>query len=169
MPQRPSIRRNFFAAFAFVLVVLGGILAATWKSADVFLGEAGLVAESQETLGLGEKSMRYIMEMENARRGFIMTGNERLMHDYESARVEALDALSALRSKTAGRPDQTVRITRLEALLARIIESEKREIEERRKNPPKEGSPFLVRSKVDEILPELRSVHFDLEHTERAN
>ena len=144
LPKRPSIRRQFFAPLGFLLAMLGVILLVTWKSADVFLRTAGLVAESRETREMAEKAMRHILEMQHARRGFMMSGNEALMQEYDRAGVEVADAFRDLRGRLAGRPDQKVRIDLMELLVKRMVEAEKPEIAERRKGPLKDGSPLIV-------------------------
>ena len=169
LPYRPSIRRRFFAAFGFALVMLAGILFVTWKSADVFLDTAELVGKSRETLAISEKAMRYIWEMEVARRDFLARGDDALMQEYNRARMEVVDAFRTLREMLAGRPDQIVRITRLQSAVARIVELEMQQFDERRTGPPpKEAARAAGLAKVDELLTEVRTVHFDLEHVERV-
>ena len=169
MPKRPSIRRRFLAAFLFVLVVLAGILFVTWKSVGIFLSATELVSQSRETLELSEKAMRHIMEAENAHRGFIMTGNESYAQDYERAQGETIEAFRSLRVRAADRPEQTVRLDRMLRLLNRIAGTEKAQIEKRRTGVPKEISPPPVPAKLDEILTELRMVHFDFQLAERLH
>ena len=168
LPNHPSFRRRFFAAFGFVLAMLTGIFFVTWKTTDVFLKTTDLVGNSRETLAGSEKAMRYVWEMEVARRDFLAGGGELPLQDYDRARMEVEDAFRTLREKVAGRPDQTVRIARLESLVSRIVELERKPIEERRKGPPKDGARPVALPKVDELMVELRAVHFDLEHVERV-
>ncbi len=164
MPNRPSIRRRFFAAFVFGLVMLAVILFASWKSTKEFMAAANLVAESRETLELTEKAMRHITEMESVRRAFLMSGSENWMLEYERARTDMNDAFRSLRTRLSSQPDQIVKIERMGSLLRRITDADKQAMEARRKSvgPPPASSP-----KTDAAMTELRQVHFDLQLTER--
>ena len=168
MPNRPSFRRTFFAALGFVLTMLAGALFVTWKSTELFLGTAEIVGQSRETLAISEKAMRNILEMEVARRDFLVSGSEAAMQVYERARAEVGEDFRALREQLSGRLDQVVKLNRLDSLLSRIVESDSRQFEERRKAPPKDGARVLDRPKADELLAELREVHFNLQLTERV-
>ena len=168
LPKRRSTRRKFLVGFVVALVALAAVLFATWKSADEFLITSALVARNRETLELAERSMKNIAEMESMRRGFLLTGSESLMPAYEKARIELADALQVLKEKTLDRPDQSVRIDRMERLSSRIAEIQKREIEARRPAGVREGAAIFAGSGIEEILAELRSVHFDFEHGERV-
>ena len=153
LPYRPSIRRRFFAAFGFALVMLAGIFFITWKSAEVFLDTGELVGKSRETLAISEKAMRYIWEMEVARRDFLARGDDVLMQDYNRARMEVVDAFHTLREMFAGRPDQIVRITRLQSAVTRIVELEMQQMDERRAGPPpKDGARAAAPARVDALL-----------------
>ena len=153
---------------AIALAILSAIVFITWKSADVFLTTAGLVAKGRGTLELAERLMRHIMEMESARRGFMMSGNQTLAQEYERAHNDAIESIASLRLETADRLDQTVRVNRIDVLLQRVVEIETREIAERRKSPPKSGPPLTAQSSADDLIPEIREIHFDLEHNERV-
>jgi PAS domain S-box-containing protein len=168
MPKRPSTRRTFFVGFALVLLILATILFVTWKSAEIFLNTSALVAQSRETLELGEKAMRHIMEMESARRGYLITDSETLIREYDKARADLADAFHSLKEKTADRPDQSVRIDRMNLLVSRIIEIGKLEIETRRAGSLQEGAALFEESNINEIMSELHTVHFDFEHVERV-
>ena len=76
LPKHPSTRRTFLAGFVLFLAALAALLFVTWKSAETLLSTSDLVGQSRETLELGERAMKHIVEMESARRGHLITGGE---------------------------------------------------------------------------------------------
>ena len=165
-PKAPSIRRRVLVGFGLVLAILAAILFVTWKSTDIFLSTARLVAESRETLELGEELMRHVMEMESARRGFIISGEKGPLEDYEKARGEIVFTFRALMEKTADRPEQKVRIVHLDLLVSRLIEMEKQEIAARKSAGFKEAAALFAQAKTDEIMDEMRLVLLNFETSE---
>ena len=168
LPKRPSTRRSFLVGFALVLIVLAAILFAMWKSAETFLRTSDLVGQSRETLELGERAMKHIVEMENARRGYLITGGENTKQEYEKARSDLADAFRSLKENTADRPEQFVRVDRMILLVSRIAEIGKRQFEVRRAGGLKEGAALFAGPGTGEVMAELRGVHFDFDHTERV-
>ncbi len=165
-PKPPSIRRRVLAGFGSVLVILAAILVVTWISTDTFLTTAKLVAESRETLEFAEKLMRHIMEMESAHRGFIIVGDKSAQDDFQRAQADISYTFRTLKEKTEDRPEQRVRVDRLELLVSRIMEVEKQEIAARQAGGFKDAAALFAQSKTDAIMQEVRGVVLDFETTE---
>ncbi len=166
MPKPPSIRRRVLAGFGSVLLILAAILFVTWKSTDTFLNTARLVAESRETLELAEKLMRHVMEMESAHRGFIITGEKAVLEDYRKAQGDISYTFRVLKEKTADRPEQRVRVERLELLVSRIMDVEKQESAARQAGGFKDAAALFAQSKTDGNMQELSGVVLEFETNE---
>jgi PAS domain S-box-containing protein len=168
-PQGLSIRRKVVLGFGFVLAMLATIAFITLKSTRAFQNTAELVAESRETLEIGEQLMRRIMEMESARRGFLITGDERVLSDeYEPAQLQVAYAFDTLKRMTAKDPAQSVRVDRLKLLLARIVAAAAEEIEARQTGGAEAAEALFAQGKTEAMMAEVREVAFDFEHAERV-
>ncbi len=166
--KRFSIRRKVVLGFGFVLVMLGVIGFITWNSTIAFQENAAEVARSRETLEVGEQLMRHLMEMESARRSFIITGNEPVLRSYELAQAGLFDSFNTLKKMTMNVPAQAVRLDRLKLLISRIIAIEGQEIEARRSGGFPAAAAQFSKSKTDEVMAEIGEVIFVFEHTERV-
>ena len=167
-PTLPSTRRSFVVGFTLGLIVLAAVLFATWKSAQTLLSTSELVGKSRETLELGERAMKHVMEMESARRGYLLAGGENAKQEYEKARSDLADAFRSLKENTADRPGQFVQIDRMILLVSRIAEIHRREFEARRSGGSKEGAALFAAAGAGELMAELHGVHFDFDHAERV-
>ena len=167
-PSRLSIRRKVVLGSAFVFAMLGIIAFITWKSTRAYQWNAEQITKSREVLENGEQLMRHIMEMESARRGFLINGDSRARHEHRQARAEIADTLQQLKEMTEDSPAQSVRIDRFRGLIMRLIAVHEKEAEARRTGGEKSAPAFSAQPEVEAIVRELREVMFAFEHTERV-
>ena len=74
-----SIRRKVVLGFGVVLAMLGVIALVSYRSTLSFIKNAEWVQHTREVMEITERTQRYVMEMEAGRRGFLITGDEKLL------------------------------------------------------------------------------------------
>src|SRR4030095_16567289 len=132
----PKIEKKLFtrgkAFFGIGLAMMIGISIIAWNSTRRFLRTAERVAHSREILELEEKVLRFLMEMESARRGYLVTGNERNLRDYEQAQTQMTENYLHLRTQVSDDADTQMRVDKLRSLLNDSFRKQRMEIEARR-------------------------------------
>src|SRR5678815_4607888 len=126
--RRISIRRKLVFGFGFALLMLALIALITWRSTRGFLSTAELVARSRETLETGERALRHLTEMERDRRGFLISGQDDHLRDYEEAQSQLVGDFTLLERLTTESPEQRLRIRRMKHLVLRTIALQRAEI-----------------------------------------
>ncbi|KAB7765976.1 diguanylate cyclase [Xanthomonas maliensis] len=111
-----SRRRNqlalLFAGLIFVVIGVGIFVGARRSVAD-----AALVAHTHEVIGRVDEIQASLLDAESAQRGYLLTGNEAYLQDYQSS-VERLPLLlDKLRGKIADNPAQERHLDQLQRLV----------------------------------------------------
>src|SRR5580700_9344802 len=72
-PWRRTILPKALFGFAMVLAMLGAIALVSYRSTLAFIHSANGAAHTHELIDLDEGALRHLADMENARRGFLLT------------------------------------------------------------------------------------------------
>ena len=131
-PWRRTLLPKALLGFGMVLAMLGAIALVSYRSTLAFIHSAGGAAQTHEVIGLEERLQRHLADMESARRGFLLTGNESFHRDWQTARASTLEDIRALRPSADDTPQQHVRIARVERLVAHSISLQQTELNMRR-------------------------------------
>ncbi|KHL56909.1 diguanylate cyclase [Xanthomonas cannabis] len=111
-----SRRRNqlalIFSALIFIVIGVGIFVGARRSLAD-----AALVSHTHEVIGRVDEIQARLLDAESAQRGFLLTGNDAYLLDYQTS-VERLPILLGnLRRLIADNPSQEQHLTQLQALV----------------------------------------------------
>ena len=136
-PQRLSIRRKVMFGFGFVLLMVIVIAVLTWGSTSAFLENAELLARSHDRLSATANAFRHHLEMENARRAFQLTGEDRYAARFDEARKQTEESLSKLQRLGSELSTETEETLRVVELITRSIRVQTEEVAARRKAPPR--------------------------------
>jgi len=115
-----------------VLAMLGAISLVSYRSTLAFIHSAYGAAQAHEVIALEESARRDLSDMESARRGFLLTGNESIHHDWKMAQESAFEHIRALRPSVDDTLQEHVRLARAKRLLGRSLSLQQVEIETRR-------------------------------------
>lgn len=166
----PKIEKKLFTRsklfFGVGLAMMIGISIIAWYSTQRFLRTAERVAHSREILELEEKVLRFLMEMESARRGYLVTGHERNLRDYEQAQTQVNENYLQLRTQVGDDPDIQVRVEKIRSLLNDSFRKQRMEIEARRKDGLDTATALFSRGDAEKINRELHALITDLEERE---
>jgi PAS domain S-box-containing protein len=174
MPQshpnlsRLSIRRKVVLGFGLVLAMLGVIALVSYRSTRAFIKNAESVQHTREVMENSERTQRYVMEMEAGRRGFLITGDEKLLRGYEDAQGAIIESFNALKSDTADTPQQTLKLDRLLQLIQRSFALQREEIDLRRAEGFQPGADLFAQGDTEQTTREIQKLLADFLREQRA-
>jgi PAS domain S-box-containing protein len=167
----PKIEKRLFTRgkvfFGVGLATVIGLSFIAWRSTQHFLRTAEQVAHSREILEVEEKVLRFLMEMESARRGFLVTGNARGLRDYEQAQTQVNENYLLLRNLVSEDPDTSLRVEKFRGLLNESFRHQRLEIEARRNEGVEAASEIFAHGESDRASREIHALITDLEERER--
>jgi len=166
-PQKFTIRGKVLFGFGLGLVMLVIIAIIAWRSTRHFLVTAESVAHSRAVLETEEKVLRHIMEMESARRGYLLTGDERQLRGYQDAKELVNENFSLLQALIAEDDDALRRAGKIRALLDASYAKQSAEIEARREGGFASGLDLFQRADSEQLNREIHVVVGDFEERER--
>jgi PAS domain S-box-containing protein len=131
-PLRFTIQRKVLIGFGTLIFIFAVIALISWRSTVIFIRSAERVAHAHEVLETVEQAKRHLMEMESARRGFLLSGQERWLIGFSEAEAQLRVNFDGLKASTSDEPEQTMRLDRLYELLQRSVALPATEIATRR-------------------------------------
>ena len=167
----PKIEKKLFTRgkvfFGVGLAAVIGLSFIAWRSTKHFLRTAERVAHSREILEVEEKVLRFLMEMESARRGFLVTGNARMLRDFEQAQTQVNENYVLLRTLVAEDPDTRLRVDKFRSLLNESYRKQRMEIDARRHDGFEAASDLFGHGETERANREIHTLITDLEERER--
>lgn len=162
-----SIRGKVIFGFGLGLVMLVAIAVIAWRSTQHFIATAERVAHSRAILETEEKVLRYLMEMESLRRGYLVAGDEKLLKAYVEAKSQLNESFSLLQALLAEDDEAFKQTDKLQALLEASFAKQQAEIDVRRKEGFEAARKLFVRADTEQLSREIQAVVKDFEDSER--
>src|SRR5713101_4576206 len=110
-----SIGNKIAASFGVALTVLIVVGSVSYDSTSRLIDSAGWVAHTHQVLNGFDQVLGLLKDAETGQRGFIVTGEERYLEPYNSAREALNRKLTEVRTLTADNPAQQQRLSALDA------------------------------------------------------
>jgi two-component system, LuxR family, sensor kinase FixL len=167
-PVRFSIRRKVVLGFGLVLAMLGIIALVSYRSTRAFIRNAEWVAHTREVMEIGERTQRNFMEMAAGRRGFLITGDERLLRGYEDAQGKIIESFNSLKAYTADTPQQTLKLDRLLQLIQRSFALQRVEVEVRRTQGFEAAAELFGKGETEQTTREIQKLLADFHREQQA-
>ncbi len=168
VPPRSSIRRKIIIGFGLVLFMLLIIGLISYRSTRAFIQTADWVARTHVVMEVQERTQRHLMEMESGRRGFIATGDESFLQDFEEAQTQIIENFNTLKEYTADTPQQTLKIDRLLTLIQRNFAEQQTEIETRRTQGFAASVALFSKRDSEKNTQDIRKILGDFDTEQRA-
>ena len=165
---RFSIRRKVVLSFGLVLAMLGIIALISLRSTRAFIKNAEWVTQTREVMETAERTQRHLMEMESGRRGFLITGDERLLRGYEEAQGQVIESFNTLKADTSDTPQQTLKLNRLLQFIQRSFALQRAEIEARRTQDFQEGAKLFAKGETEQTTREIQKLLADFHREQEA-
>ncbi|MEA0735114.1 diguanylate cyclase [Xanthomonas campestris pv. campestris] len=117
MPSSFTSRRRNQLALAFSALIFIAIGIGIFVGARRSLADAALVSHTHEVIGRVDEIQARVLDAESAERGYLLTGNDAYLLDYQTS-VERLPILIGnLRRKIADNPSQVAHLDQLQHLV----------------------------------------------------
>ena len=165
---RFSIRRKVVLSFGLVLAMLGIIAFISLRATRAFIRNAEWVTQTRKVMETTERMLRYLMEMEAGRRGFLVTGDEDLLGGYTAAQKRVIENYNALKADTTDTPHQTQKLVRLLTLIQRSFALQRAEIETRRTQKGKEGVDLFAKGESEHAMRDIQDLLVDFNREQQA-
>jgi len=151
-----------------LLAMLGIIALVSYRSTRAFIKNAEWVAHTREVMEIDERTQRYFMEMAAGRRGFLITGDERLLRGYEEAQGQIIESFNSLKAYTADTPQQTLKLDRLLQLIQESFAMQRLEIELRRTKGFEEAAAHFGKGGAEHTAREIQKLLADFHREQQA-
>ena len=165
---RFSIRRKVVLSFGLVLAMLGIIAFISLRATRAFIRNAEWVTQTRQVMETTERTLRYLMEMEAGRRGFLVTGDEDLLGGYAAAQKRVIENYNALKADTTDTPHQTQKLVRLLTLIQRSFSLQRAEIETRRTKKGKAGVDLFAKGESEHAMRDIQNLLVDFNREQQA-
>ena len=109
----------FGYSLAILLMAVTGL--AAYRSSRSLLESMGLVRHTYQVIGEAQNTRAYMIEIESAGRGFVLTGDARYLEPTEGIRTHLAESRRLLRTLTSDNPDQQRRIDALDPAIERKL------------------------------------------------
>jgi PAS domain S-box-containing protein len=153
--------------FGIGLAMVVALAVSAWRSTQHFLATAERVAHSREILETEEKVLRHLTEMESARRGFLLSGDEEQLRGYGDAQALVHENFDLLRTLLAEDAAASARVEKLRLLLEDSFTKQHAEIAARRAGTAADATRLFAQGDSDQVNREIRAVLRDFEDRER--
>lgn len=165
---RFSIRRKVVLSFGLVLAMLGGIAFISLRATRAFIKNAEIVTETRKVMETAERTLRYVMEMEAGRRGFLVTGDDKMLVGYTESQRRVIENFTALKADTADTPQQTLKLTKLLELIQKSFALQRSEIEMRRTQQGKGGVELFAKGESEQAMRAIQDLLVDFNREQQA-
>jgi PAS domain S-box-containing protein len=162
-----TIRSKVLLGFGIVLAMFVVITWVSISSTKGFIRTAEWVAHTQTVLAMQERLQRHVMEMESCRRGFIATGNEKMLDGYDPAQKAIMYHFGFLKQLCEDVPEQMARLERLNPLLEESFRLQADEVMILRREGRGAAARLLEAGRTEQVIEQIRTVLLEFEEAER--
>ena len=164
------MRRRFdtaaIAGIGLVVALLIANAGIAYRNMSQLISDAKSMAHTNHVLDLTSEMLRNIVDAETGQRGFIITGQEKLLDPYNAAMANVDSQLSLLETETEANPEQAERVKQLRPLVAQRMASLKEGIDLRRKSD-NEAQASVAAGGGKKQMDEIRDLITSMRHAEQ--
>ncbi len=110
-----KLRTQLLLGYAVVFVLMVIIAGVTYTSTTRLVTSQDLVEETYQTIVLASRLEVFTVEMQNAKRGFLISGDEDLLQSFEEARKAYRQGMDRLKSAVSSNPRQVLRLEEVDS------------------------------------------------------
>ena len=126
------IGKRLAAAFAVAIILLIANAFISFRSTNTLIENNARVIHTQQVIEGLASTLSAVTDAEAAQRGFLISGDERFLESYDSARPHISENIAELKELTADNPAQQGRVLSLEQEIRLRLETLQKNIELRR-------------------------------------
>ncbi len=163
-PSTARISFGFIAAFLLLAVNA----AVSYVTLDNLVAANRLVAQTDQTIRLLGELRASLIDAEAGQRGYIITGEERYLEPYLSARPVIATKLKELARLTAGDTEENARVASLEPLVSKKFEELNAAIAARREQGARAASALVQGDLGKVLMDRIRRVIDEIQNKEEV-
>jgi len=146
--------------FALVLAVLIGVSGLSYKSL-VFVAKRG---HYRQTVGAINSVLDTVQDAETGQRGYLLTGNDRYLSDYNSAQTFSQKRLDALKTELQDNPEQLKKLSALTPLVLGKMAELRQTVELRKRKGLKEALQVVNSDLGKDQMDKIRTIVSEMLH-----
>jgi PAS domain S-box-containing protein len=154
---RLTAERQALAGFAAGLAVLGSLLYVAYRSTSALVEEGRLISRANEVLAAIEEIRAGILETAGDSRGYVLTGSERFLVQFEAAEAAIDGKLRRLGRLRDGSPRQGRRVQTLRTQSDENVSWHRHVIETRRRDGMDAALRLVATGKGESLMAGIRS------------
>ena len=163
-----SMGRKITAAFTATLVVMIALAWISYSSIGELRSTSHWVSHTHEVLGQLERVSSELKDAETGQRGYLITGEDRYLEPYNSARTSAEEAVANLRDLTSDNPAQQKRIDDLTPLIDAKFAELQETIDLRRTEGFEASREVVLSDRGKATMDDIRTILDDMVAEEQA-
>ena len=118
-----KLRTQLLLGYAVVFALMIGIAGVMYISTNWLIASQDLVEETYQTIALASRLEIFTIEMQNAKRGFLISGEEELLQSFEAARKGYRQGMEKLKEAVSSNRRQVGRLEEVDSLVNTWIDT----------------------------------------------
>jgi PAS domain S-box-containing protein len=159
-----KLRRRVTGSFIVALLLTVFIGFSSWRNARLAADEADWVAHTYAVMDTLELTAKHVIEVESSARTFALTGQDRLLAHYETARATVAQDEDALRHLTADNPNQQRRLDVLDRQVRAALEFAESIVVKRRQTHAVPGADEIL--ETERLMDAVRATTHEMQAEE---
>ncbi len=151
-----SLERNIQIGFGAGVAIIVAVGAAALQSTAATVASAAWVAHTLEVRADLAAALARLADVEASARGYVITGDDRFLQPYDSAKLDLVPLMARLNSLTADNPAQRLRLDSLQALIPPRLGRLQRIIDVRRRQGAAAAAGAVAAGEGRALMDEIR-------------
>ncbi len=164
-----NITKKIDFLFFIVIVIFTGLFYAVLQSTSYTRKSSGLVSQTQDFLYSIEKLESSVTDIETSHRGFVITGNERLLEIIPKADIEIVESLDRLFKLSGNNAEQKGKLEGLNLLIGRKLRHSREAIALYKNENQTAALRFISTGEGSAVMDSIRIICRELERDEIEN
>jgi signal transduction histidine kinase len=162
-----TLENRVWIGGGLLLLALLGVSAASYISLNSFLENTRWVEQTHQIITKAIEARLLIIDQQRATRGYVLTGEARILEPYYEARKRTAPALDSLRALIKDNPQQAQRLDRLRPLVDQRIRFTDELLDVRRRQGEQAAQRFIVEGPGTALAERLLAGFEEMEQAER--
>jgi PAS domain S-box-containing protein len=163
-----ALRATILGSFGLALLILFVLSLVTYRSLRLALDSSRRVAHTQDVIATTEACLSLLKDAETGQRGYLITGSERYLEPYQTARAELPQLLTKLRDLVANNAGQQQHLAAVEPLMMQKLAELQETIDLRANHGFAAAQAVVLTDRGKQTMDALRALAHNIEHEEHT-
>jgi PAS domain S-box-containing protein len=157
-PPRSPIRRKVMFGFGLIFAMLALIAFVSFRSNVRYLTAARTIEQARQVLEVEERARRNLVELENLRLRYLVTGDEELQGEYRTVQEKVEKSFKQLGELVEVETEQARLLASIQEPLTQFFDLQLIEMRARREAGPQGPTELIYHSKTTELADHIEGV-----------